>query len=260
MMERIYTERAAPVLREACVSSTNTLLKQLSLQGAEHGTVLTAHTQTGGRGLLGRSFVSPSGGLYLSMLLCPDCAAEDILTLTPCTAVAVCRAIEKVCGISPGIKWPNDLIYGGKKICGILSESVYGAALKVILGIGINVNTPSEAFPDELRDIASSVFALTGKETDTDGLCRAVIDELDSMYHSWSRNHRYCIEEYRRRCINTGRDVLIIRNGASTPAKALFITDDFALRVRYADGAAEDIAWGEVSVRSASLSEEAENG
>ncbi len=127
--------------------STNRVAKDLARQGAPHGTAVLAGRQTSGRGRLGRAFFSPEGGLYLSVILYPQCPPEDRALMTPMAAVAVCRALEQVCGVSPGIKWVNDLYLGGKKLCGILCE---GCGDAVIVGIGLNLRTPERGFPADI--------------------------------------------------------------------------------------------------------------
>ena len=120
-MSAALFDRAAPLLREESVDSTNLYLRRLAETAAD-GTAVIAASQTAGRGRSGRGFLSPEGGLYLSVLLRPDVEPERLPTLTPVAAVAVCRAVGAVCGLSCGIKWPNDVLLGGKKICGILVE------------------------------------------------------------------------------------------------------------------------------------------
>lgn len=250
MTELSFPGRGAPVFYADCVSSTSTVLKELARNGAADGTVFTARTQSGGRGRMGRSFASPEGGVYLSMLLRPRCTVEEALTLTPAAAVAVCRAIEHCCGVTPGIKWPNDLILSGKKVGGILCEASVGASLSVILGIGINVNTLPEDFPEDIRDSASSLLCITGREIDVSRLRKALIEDLDRMAALWQEEHRFCLAEYRAKCINPGRDISILRGDASVFARAVAVTDDYALKVRYPDGTEEDIRFGEVSIRN----------
>ncbi len=105
------------------VDSTNTEAKRLALKSAPDGTVVISDHQTGGRGRQGRSFSSPAGqGVYLTVLLRPNCTAQQLGLLTVMAAVAVCDAVEAACGVRPGIKWTNDLVLGGKKLCGILTE------------------------------------------------------------------------------------------------------------------------------------------
>ena len=109
------------------IDSTNNELKRRAVSGTVDGTVILADQQTGGRGRRGRSFVSPAGkGLYLSAALRPQCPLSEISTLTAWTAVALCDAVESVCGVRPGIKWPNDLVLNRKKLCGILTELEWG--------------------------------------------------------------------------------------------------------------------------------------
>lgn len=237
-------KRAAPVYFEACVDSTNTRIKCLAVQGAPDKTVYIAAAQSAGRGRQGRSFVSPEGGLYLSMLLRPGCSAEGCLSITPSAAVAVCRAVEQVCGLACGIKWPNDVVLGGKKLCGILTEaSTDQNGLFLVLGIGVNLNT--EEFPEELRPVAGSVFLHSGKKTEPEDFARELIGQLDELYALWKADKNAFLEEYRALCINTGREVL----AGGRPAKALGVADDYSLLVEYPDGTRESIAYGEVSVR-----------
>ncbi len=250
-MEFLLPGRAAPVIYEGSLPSTNTALRELAQQGAAHGTALIAGRQTGGRGRLGRSFESPPGGLYISVLYRPDCAPERSLPMTAGAAVAIRRAIARVCGLEPGIKWMNDLVSGGKKLCGILAEqTVSGAGTQLVVGAGINVNTRPEDFPGELRDRAGSILSLTGRETELSVLARAVIAELDGIYAAALAGGAAFLEEYRAACVSCGRDVLLLQNGSSRPARALRVNDDFSLAVQTASGP-EDVRFGEVSVRGA---------
>lgn len=243
--------RQAPIIYEARLDSTNTQLKRLAREGAEHGTVLIAGEQTGGRGRQGKNFASPQKGVYLSILLRPKCRAEDIPTITANTAVAISLAIEAQCGICPDIKWLNDLQLNGRKICGILAEMCdFGTdGAFIVLGIGINVNTAAEDFPPELRQSASSILLETGRETELEELAIAELREIDRMYEAWLQNPRVYLEQYRARCITSGRQVLLIQNGSAREARALRVDDDFALVVETAEGE-ETISFGEVSIRT----------
>ena len=243
-MELYGIERQAPVFFQDLVDSTNTRIKQLAAQGAPDGTMYIAAAQSAGRGRKGRAFLSPPGGLYLSMLLRPGCPAEEALSITPLAAVAVCRAVKGVCGLDCGIKWPNDVVLGDKKLCGILTEaSTDKDGLFLVPGIGVNLNT--EEFPEELRQVAGSVFLLSGKKTEPEAFARELIGQLDELYAGWKTDKNVFLEEYRALCINTGREVL----AGGRPAKALGIAEDYSLLVEYPDGTKENIAYGEVSVR-----------
>lgn len=250
-MELHLGGRAAPFIFMEELPSTNTALKERALQGAQEGTVLIAARQTGGRGRMDRSFLSPEGGVYLSMLLTPRYTPEESLSLTPCAAIAVRRSIYKLCGIKAGIKWPNDLLIKGKKVCGILCESIFfNGQQKLILGIGLNVSTPQSAFTGELGNIAGSIFSLSGAAPAVETMAAELVSQLDGMYESWQADPRCFLEEYRRSCVNIGKKVDLIKDGTSRPATAIDIDEDYALTVEYPDGQREKIYMGEVSLRS----------
>lgn len=209
------------------VSSTNTYLKELARHGAPHGTVVLADHQTDGRGRRGRSFSSPEGGLYLSVLLrqAPD------LRLTPMAAEAARRAIREASGLESRIKWINDLVYGGKKLCGILTELCGDA---VVIGIGINCR----GIPHE---VATSLEE-SGYPCDRSRLAAAVIAQLSRMHPDW-------MQDYKAHCLTVGQDVQLIQNGAVRFAHADGIDDMGALLVTLEDGTKERIFSGEASVR-----------
>ena len=236
------------------IDSTNSYLKREAMTGAPHGLCAVADTQTAGRGRSGRAFLSaPNCGIYLSILLRPKCPPAACATLTAHAAVAVCQAIQSTCAASPEIKWTNDILLGGKKICGILTElsleGETGAVDSVVIGIGINVNNRSADFPPELDGIAGSIRMATGTVADRAALAAAVIRELDAMTEAWSSDPRAWLEPYRALCLTTGKDVRILRGDTETTAFAEAVTDDFALLVRYPDGSREALTGGEVSVR-----------
>lgn len=250
-MELKLPGRAAPITVKEHVTSTNTVLKELAMEGAAEGSVLIALQQNGGRGRQDRSFVSPEGGLYLSMLLTPRCDPQQSLSLTPCAAVAVHRAIDKLCGIQADIKWPNDLLIRGKKVCGILCESLFfQGQQKLVVGVGLNVSTPPEAFGAELSHTAGSMLSLTGAAPSIEEAAEVLILELDRMYDNWQSDYRCCLDEYRAHCISCERPVLLIRGDEKKEAYALGIDEDYALVVRYEDGSEETIKTGEVSLRN----------
>lgn len=217
----------------------------MAAAGAPDGRVLIALRQSGGRGRQGREFASPEGGLYLSLLR--RGLDIDPGSVTARAALAVCSALERVCGISPGIKWVNDLVLEGKKICGILCEALpTPEGMAYIIGAGVNVNTPAEAFSPQLRDIAASIFSLTGQTTDIDALARAIIEELDSIY---SAPQALCLERYRAGCLTPGRQVLVTQKGNSFSAFAEAIDEDYSLIIRRPDGSRENLFFGEISTK-----------
>lgn len=144
-----------------CLESTNKTAKEMAKNGAAEGELIIAERQTGGRGRLGKSFFSPEGGVYFSLILRPKFSGEDIVLITTAAAVAVCRAIEKLSSKKAKIKWVNDVFVDGKKACGILTESLIkhnGGVDYVILGIGANISPPKDGFPDDIMNIAGTVF------------------------------------------------------------------------------------------------------
>ena len=154
------------------VGSTNDYLKEAARGGAPEGLAVLAERQTAGKGRLGRSFQSPAGlGLWMSVLLRPTCPPERLPPVTALTAAACAEAIRKVCGAEAGIKWPNDLVLGGRKLCGILTELESGGeGLALVIGIGLNVSQRREDFPPELRETAGSLVMLTGREVSRETL------------------------------------------------------------------------------------------
>ena len=235
------------------VDSTNNYAKSLAMLGGKDGTVIVSDEQTGGRGRLGRSFQSPKGkGVYLTMLLRPDVPPARAVNLTAHAAVAVCEGIEEACGAKPGIKWTNDIVLGGRKLCGILTEMAVegesGALQYVVIGIGINANHTPEDFSPEVREIAASLSQELGHPVARGRLCACVINALDEMYVAWLSGSVY-YERYRDRCLTLGKPVRLLRNGGAEEAFAEGLDPDFGLIVRFSDGRRETVTAGEVSVR-----------
>ncbi len=243
-------ERAAPVYYMEELLSSNDRLREMAEAGAAAGTALAAGRQSGGRGRQGRSFVSPEGGLYFSLLLRPDCEPEQCSSLTALAALVMAKTLEDDCGIRPGIKWPNDLMLEGKKLCGILTEmKLREGRPEVILGVGLNLNSLPEDFPPELQEILCSVRGETGRETPWKELLARLLQNWDAAYERWQEETGFFLEEYRDRSLCPGREVLVLHRGKHRHAMALAISPDFSLRLQYADGQEEDLFYGEVSLR-----------
>ncbi len=222
--------------------STSKTAAVAAAEGAGHLYTVVAATQSAGRGRLQRSFHSPRGGLYFSTVLRTSLTPAAYGAITPYAALAVHRAILRVCGVRTEIKWVNDLLLDGKKLCGILAESGVDrmGAPYVILGIGIN--TGSEALPAELRDIACSL-----PFEDKDCLLHAVLAELSDVEHalqvgSW-------LAEYRAASAVLGREITVIKNDERRLAYAEDILPSGALLVRYSDTEREALCVGEISLR-----------
>jgi BirA family biotin operon repressor/biotin-[acetyl-CoA-carboxylase] ligase len=200
---------------------------------------------------MGRAFASPAAdSIYVSFILKPIDGAEGTPFVTIMAAVAVCETIESVAGGEPRVKWVNDIYMDGRKVCGILAESVAGAAGggpgAVVLGIGVNVNVPPGDFPEELRDRAGAVrMAPARRGLFAAELIRRVIDRHEELARGESP-----IQAYRERSLIIGREVVVIGpDGGETPAMAEGIADNGNLLVRYADGSRAALNSGEVSLR-----------
>ena len=233
------------------LDSTNTTAKAMALEGAAHGTVVVADQQTAGRGRMGRSFDSPAGsGIYMSMILRPQCPPTELMHLTCAVAVAVCHGIRSALALRPQIKWINDIVAEGKKLGGILTELSInpktGLVDFAILGIGINCNRNPEDFPPELENIACSASMLLGHPVDTEVLLEALISSLMDMDLS---KREAIMTRYCRDCITLGKDVQVIRQDDIRSGFALDVDNQGALVVYFPDGHTEHISSGEVSVR-----------
>ena len=233
--------------------STNTRLKEAALRGAPHGTALIAGAQTGGRGRMGRSFQSPEGaGVYLSMLLRPDCAPGELMHLTCAVAQAMCPALEKVSGIRPGIKWTNDLVYGKRKLGGILTELGFSSQGRVdhcIIGIGINCLQQEGDLPESIRDFAGSLSMVSGKTVSPAHTAAAMLEALWKMDDVLLKEKAHILRAYRENCVTLGQEISLLRSDMVRHGKALDITDDGALIVEFSDGHTETVNSGEVSIR-----------
>lgn len=234
------------------LESTNTLAKELAKAGAPQGTVVIADRQTGGRGRMGRQFHSPAGqGIYLSVILRPECRAEQLMHLTCAVAVAMCDAVEKAAGVRPQVKWINDLILAGRKVGGILTElSLDGAMVDfAVVGIGINCNQQAEDFPAELQDIAGSLAMATGEPIDREALTAAMIDSLYTLNTTLLSAKDGYMARYRADCNTLGREVAVHSAAGTYEALAEDVDGDGSLCVRLSDGSLRAVSSGEVSVR-----------
>ena len=235
------------------LDSTNDRLKTMARQGAPHGTVLIADQQTGGHGRMGRSFHSPGGvGIYLSILLRPNCAPQELMHLTCAAAVAMCDAVEKAAGLRLGIKWTNDLVSGKRKLGGILTElglSPRGTVDHAIIGIGINCCQKPEDFAPDIRDIAGSLSIAAGRDIDRSRVAAAMMETLHQMSETLLTGKAEMLRRYRESCITIGQEISLVRGEEVRHGKAVTVDDEGALVVFFPDGHLEAVNSGEVSVR-----------
>lgn len=232
--------------------STNTLAKEKAAKGAPEGTVIIAQQQTGGRGRMGRSFSSPEGlGLYISVILRPNCAPAELMHLTCAAGVSCADAIEQAAGFRPGIKWANDLVFGRQKLGGILTELGFDSNGKVswaVVGIGINCLQNKEDFPEDIRPIATSLTMAARKNISPLDLASPLILALYQMRRQIF-DPASIMARYRSDCITLGQEISLNRADQVRYGRALSVGDDASLTVLFSDGSTEAVASGEVSVR-----------
>lgn len=232
------------IIRLDTVDSTNLYLKKLASHGAADGTVVIARQQTAGRGRLGRSFYSPAEeGLYLSMLLHPNCPPETASALSCYAGVAVCRALKRL-GADCGIKWVNDIILGGRKLGGILCEASVKDELCEHVVVGLGLNLYQTDFPSDISGKAVSL-SMAGISAERERLSGLIIEELDNMRKDFPGEREVYVSEYRRLCLNLGKAV-VYQGGRGV---AEDIEADFALLVREERGVLRRLSSGEVSIR-----------
>ena len=233
------------------VDSTNEYAKKCAISGAKEATVIIAEQQTKGKGSKNRSFFSDADGIYMSIVLRPEISPTESLFITTCAAVAVSRAIDKICGKKTGIKWVNDIFLDDKKICGILCES----ALKpnedrleyAVLGIGINFSGSADELPDDIKDIAGFIFEKGANGKIKENLILEILDNFFMFYKNLKK--REFLDEYRSRSILIGKRVVCIGNGGDFNATVIDIDDNAHLIVKTDDGNIKNLYAGEVSLR-----------
>lgn len=232
------------------LDSTNNYLKKLGSQGEKGNQLVIALSQTGGRGRMGRSFYSPNGtGIYFSLLLYPEFSAEKSLFLTVMAAVSVAETVMKYNKNNVKIKWVNDIYIDGKKVCGILTEGAINSNKKLdyaVVGIGINVIAPENGFPDDIKDIATTIFPGNTENNIKEKIVADVVNIFFNMYNGVDNNY---IKRYKEYSYLTGKEVNIISGESTRPATVIDITDDCHLLVKNENGELEEISSGDVSVR-----------
>ncbi len=241
------------------ITSTNTYAMELGKKGRRKPLLILADTQSGGRGRMGRSFYSEGGiGLYLTLMLFPHSKNGGAQYITTAAAAALARTVEGVAGIKCDIKWVNDLYLRGRKIAGILTEGSFnpqrGEMDFALLGVGLNVFLPKDGFPNEIKNIAGSLF----EENYIDGaekyphirerIAGRFVEEFYKIYNSFPKITYF--EEYRDRMLYIGEGVEVIKCDERRDAVIVELCPDFSLLVRYENGETERLGSGEVSVKS----------
>lgn len=240
-----------PIFCFPAVDSTNQTLRELAERGAGEGTVVVAEKQLRGRGRRGRQWFSPAGrGLSLSLLLRPELSPEKCSGITLLAAAAVSRAIEVQSGLKPEVKWPNDLLLGGRKVCGILAETGGRGWRKSYLVLGIGINVGGTQFPPELENTAISLQMAGAGNLDRANLAAAILAELETFYRDFqvAGNLGPALDFCRRRSATIGHRVRATGPGGEISGLALGLTEEGGLLLRRDNGEELVVASGEVTL------------
>ncbi|SET81103.1 BirA family transcriptional regulator, biotin operon repressor / biotin-[acetyl-CoA-carboxylase] ligase [Natronincola peptidivorans] len=233
------------------IDSTNNYSKRIA-KDTPHGTIIISEEQSGGRGRLGRNWISPKGeGIWMSILLKPEIPPTEGMKMTQIAAAAACQAIRDVTALEAYIKWPNDIVVHGKKVCGILTEMA-GELNQIdylIVGIGINANNLS--FPKEFKDVATSLAIEKGEKVDRKTLILDLLSKFEALYCHYIMEGKLdeTLSIIRNYSAVLGKSVRIIKGNQECYAIVEEINDEGCLKVRYEDGEEELLISGEVSIR-----------
>ncbi|MEW8971636.1 MAG: biotin--[acetyl-CoA-carboxylase] ligase [Mesobacillus sp.] len=234
------------------VESTQKIAYKLAYEHAEEGTVVIAEEQTAGRGRMDRKWHSPKySGIWMSLILRPKIPIPKAPQLTLITAVGVVQAIEEVTGLHPEIKWPNDILINGKKITGILTElqAESDRINSIIIGIGINVNTDIEDFPEEIRPFASSLAIESGKMIDREKLIRSILEKLEKLYLLYLEKGFFPIKlMWESYAISIGKQITARTITGEIKGKATGITEDGVLLIEDTAGDIHHIYSADIQV------------
>lgn len=233
------------------IDSTNNYAKKIACK-EEHGTVIIAERQTAGRGRRGREWVSPRNeGLWMSIILKPAIPSSEASKLTQIAALSVCNAIRELCKCEALIKWPNDIVINGKKICGILTEMTgeLGEMSFIIVGIGININT--REFTEDLSAIATSLLIESKTEVSRKELFLKIMEKFEKYYESFIENVSLesIVPELRKYSALVGKEIIVVRGNKEIYARAKDITSEGELLIETSDGGKKVLNSGEVSIR-----------
>jgi len=237
------------------LASTNELARDLARRGEEEGTLVVTEEQVAGRGRRGRSWYSPRGqGLLFSLILRPPLQPAQAPQLTFLAAVAVAETLKEELGLAAGIKWPNDIYIGGRKVAGILTElsAELDRVNYVIMGIGVNVNTPLEDFPPSLRGSATSLQVEAGRALSRVALLQELLLRLEDWYKTFIQDGFVPLRRrWKDLALVLGKEVQVLGPNGTFSGVAVDVDDFGALLVQVPGGQVRRVLAGDVSLREA---------
>ena len=238
-MYKIYRFKSLP--------STQDKAKEFSRKGLSN-IVVIADTQTNGRGRFKRKWHSGKGSLSMSILLKPD-NIKNLQYLTFAAAISVVKAIKKLTNLNTNIKWPNDVHHNGKKLCGILSEGIFGKENYVAVGIGLNVN--QDNFTKEIKNIATSLRIIKKQKFNIKNLSKNIIDEFFSIYNTKydKDNLKNIIKTWKKHCDTIGKNVIVISRSGKIYGKAVGVDEDCSLLLKLKNNKVAKIIEGDIHLR-----------
>lgn len=233
------------------VQSTMNVAKKLVEVACPHGSLIIAASQNGGRGRMSRTWVSPVGGLWFSIILTPSIPPSLFSKITLAAGISVCEVIQELYNIKPGLKWPNDVLLNNKKVCGILTESLVESNIikHAILGIGINLNFYKEELPEELYLTGSTILSETGKYLEPEIFLHKLLIRLNEKYSLLESQRIFEIDRYKNFSITLGKQVTAIYHDKEIFGLAKDINGDGNLIIELENGENIEVCSGEVSIR-----------
>lgn len=232
------------------VTSTNDIGKGLATEGASEGMIISSEMQTEGRGRRGREWASLEGGLWFSVILRPMVHARHVAKLSLLASAAVAKVIRRLYGLKTNVKWPNDVLVDGKKVCGILTESeIRGQKIGyVVLGIGVNTNFEVQALPMHLRPVTTTLRHHLHGEVQREALLSELLKEIEFHYHTFEKQKfDVILEDWRSLAGFLGSDIRVQTDGEIVHGLAVDINNDGALVIRLRDGTMRNLTSGDIA-------------
>jgi BirA family biotin operon repressor/biotin-[acetyl-CoA-carboxylase] ligase len=243
------------IVRYDHIDSTNRVARDLVTEGAPSGTIVWSDIQSAGKGQYGRVFDSPRGGLYFSLVLKPELLFEHLPLITLATGLACLRVLKNRFGLSPLIKWPNDIFLDDKKVAGILCENVLqsgpdGSTATVVIGVGMNVNNRVDDFAVEIQSVITTLFAHLHMPVDLNGLLASLTSAITEQVARLGHDRSALLAEWRQADLLHDRSIVYLRDNHILTGRGHGITDQGAYRIREESGIEHQVIGGQLRLRA----------